>query len=943
MLSDVLKCIITGVSGSGSNAISGIIRNHENMDSFYEGGFLTETSPINVKNNKLIFNKFISNWQGEHEEDLDKIFTSTTWEEMYLNARKLSLSIKKKDAFLFDKSPLYTTCLKEVLLKDNKIKAIFIIRDPRDVYLTWKKQGLKIEEFIQIYNNSIWNLNIALADTVLKTRIKVVSYEDCVLNPYYTFSRLFAFLNLDFHEDLLEKNLKYLNDSRFSINYINRYKSNLNKNEIKLLRECISKECFYKFNTTSILQMKLQQGITGFSMQMLSAFWQFSATCLLRPLINVLIRLLNVLNSMFTVSYVLPLNCNLKGINTIDLAKMVQENYPALNINFKDLKYIFLFDKTKFGFGLATLKSEEGLFPLVKKVKGEPERFENNAPRTFYRIIFKNNNKLTYTKMEFNGNHKIKSMKLLFKREQKTRLQRLLFIITRKLMSLQNEADPVQNTNYYGSGILNKVELFIKYRIITPLLIFKKPYLYDSSAIVSILSPEEEFKLSQNKPICQIPWTGRSIIKTDGTLQPCCNAFQSVGKIIDGEEISFFEVWNSKQMQSVREKLLRGEFPDVCRSKSCSLYNEYILRVLSKKKQVGWVDEYNEYLANKKLPFQSICYTPFIGLFFRPGGKVVPCCWTFNAPIGDLTKETLTEVWTGKKVKELRESFLNYKFKPDCAHCVKIFTAKKHFSESPSQYYTSYVSEQEPKYPSRLEFHLSGRCNMDCIMCGVDVYSRDEKSGKLLEPSQYGYDDNFVKQLEEFFPHLKQISFGGGEPLLEEINYKILDRIIEHDFAKEIFLTITTNGSIVNDDVFKRLDRFKDVRLNISIDGYSKEVFESIRRGVSYEKIYKNLYKAANYLKTMPRITGSLSITPIQQNWRELPDLFSLAASINFKTIINYCNWPLDCTLYNLPQDKLIEIIEYLKKQSVVKSWRDDVLLMKEYVKFIDSLRSLVK
>ena len=82
---------------------------------------------------------------------------------------------------------------------------------------------------------------------------------------------------------------------------------------------------------------------------------------------------------MFTVSYVLPLNCNLKGINTIDLAKMVQENYPALNINFKDLKYIFLFDKTKFGFGLATLKSEEGLFPLVKKVKGEPERFENNA------------------------------------------------------------------------------------------------------------------------------------------------------------------------------------------------------------------------------------------------------------------------------------------------------------------------------------------------------------------------------------------------------------------------------------------------------------------------------------------------------------------------------------------------------------------------------------
>ena len=54
--------------------------------------------------------------------------------------------------------------------------------------------------------------------------------------------------------------------------------------------------------------------------------------------------------------------------------------------------------------------------------------------------------------MEFNGNHKIKSMKLLFKREQKTRLQRLLFIITRKLMSLQNEADPVQNTNYYGSS-----------------------------------------------------------------------------------------------------------------------------------------------------------------------------------------------------------------------------------------------------------------------------------------------------------------------------------------------------------------------------------------------------------------------------------------------------------------------------------------------------------
>ena len=41
------------------------------------------------------------------------------------------------------------------------------------------------------------------------------------------------------------------------------------------------------------------------------------------------------------------------------------------------------------------------------------------------------------------------------------------------------------------------------------------------------------------------------------------------------------------------------------------------------------------------------------------------------------------------------------------------------------------------------------------------------------------YDAAFVKQLEEFIPHLEEVKFYGGEPFLIEIYYEIWEKIME--------------------------------------------------------------------------------------------------------------------------------------------------------------------
>ena len=81
-------------------------------------------------------------------------------------------------------------------------------------------------------------------------------------------------------------------------------------------------------------------------------------------------------------------------------------------------------------------------------------------------------------------------------------------------------------------------------------------------------------------------------------------------------------------------------------------------------------------------------------------------------------------------------------------------------------------------------------------MCIGELSSSIRKNRERLPALKNAYDDNFVQQLEEFIPHLKELRFNGGEPFLINEVFKIFEKV--EKLNPKLKIVIATNGTVVN-------------------------------------------------------------------------------------------------------------------------------------------------
>ena len=53
-------------------------------------------------------------------------------------------------------------------------------------------------------------------------------------------------------------------------------------------------------------------------------------------------------------------------------------------------------------------------------------------------------------------------------------------------------------------------------------------------------------------------------------------------------------------------------------------------------------------------PFQSACYAPFVSLYFHTNGDVVACCKSTHHRLGNVTRQSLAEIWHGERATAMR-------------------------------------------------------------------------------------------------------------------------------------------------------------------------------------------------------------------------------------------------------------------------------------------------
>lgn len=309
---------------------------------------------------------------------------------------------------------------------------------------------------------------------------------------------------------------------------------------------------------------------------------------------------------------------------------------------------------------------------------------------------------------------------------------------------------------------------------------------------------------------------------------------------------------------------------------------------------------------------RSVCYAPFISLYFDQLGFVRVCCQNTMHTVGNIAEQSLDEIWHGEKIKSLRRALMDYDFKLGCRFC-EWQLKDGDFATSFMRTFDEFpVNEVDPDWPVRMEFSVSNTCNLECIMCNGEWSSSIRSRREQLAPLPKPYGDRFFDQLRKYLPHLKAAKFLGGEPFLAQESLRIWNMMVEDNLG-HIQCHVTTNGTQYNAKVQRILDVLP-VSFSISMDGVTKETVESVRVNARHEALLDNFQRFHAYARARGTYIG-LTFCLMQKNWHEFGEYLLFADRWGCPVAINTVIQPLSLSLHVLPKEELAEVVRQMDAQ----------------------------
>ncbi len=175
---------------------------------------------------------------------------------------------------------------------------------------------------------------------------------------------------------------------------------------------------------------------------------------------------------------------------------------------------------------------------------------------------------------------------------------------------------------------------------------------------------------------------------------------------------------------------------------------------------------------------------------------------------------------------------------------------------------------QEP-----LSIEVTTRCNGACLHCfarsGISIRSSlsfDLVKGIVAEGYGAGY---------------RHLHITGGEPLLWEGLFEILDYAFDEGYETVL---INTNGTLITEEIGKRLADYGGLSISISLDG-PEDLHDRIRGEGSHRRTIRGIEKALNAgndLTIFTTVTKSL----LPELPRFVDDLYKKFPSINYLILI---------------------------------------------------------
>lgn len=286
------------------------------------------------------------------------------------------------------------------------------------------------------------------------------------------------------------------------------------------------------------------------------------------------------------------------------------------------------------------------------------------------------------------------------------------------------------------------------------------------------------------------PFTGLAT-REDGAVKVCCRSLP-VGWI---QEQSLEDIWNNDEMRKVRQQVLHGERPDVC--KPCFDLEDQGVESLRQRHINGVIPEARVNLYPHALNGMDHNFT-----------------MPFEFPTMEIKLNNLCNL--------------------KCRMCNPLDSTSWQDWDNVVPFYKKENNYLVPTIEKLVN-----------------------KPGQYIGP--FDDTDNWWSSFEKLIPHFKRVEFAGGEPLMDPQHYKILEMLkpYGHNMELKYATNGTTLGISKSRTIHDYWPSFKSIAVNVSLDGIHN-VYDYIRTNSDFVLVEQNI-KEIQKLPNISRVVGAFT------------------------------------------------------------------------------------
>jgi len=351
----------------------------------------------------------------------------------------------------------------------------------------------------------------------------------------------------------------------------------------------------------------------------------------------------------------------------------------------------------------------------------------------------------------------------------------------------------------------------------------------------------------------------------------------------------------------------------------------------------------------------TFCIAPFFSYYVDASNDLRPCC--VSELKGVKVTDTPINLYNHTNLKNLRHALVNGIRDLSCDNCWKAekvgmnslrqgLTGRflgeiKNLKKTVNRDYS--IDKLDIRY---LDIRFNNKCNLKCRTCGPGFSSSWYNDYVELNPKfpviKKLSSNVRVEDITDILDTVTDIYFAGGEPLVTDEHYEVLDYLIKNN-RTDVIISYNTNFSKLTYKNYNVLDywsKFKKINVAASLDGsYARG--EYIRKNL----IWKTVVKNRKALLKLPHVNFTINCTLSVMNAYNIVDLHKEWVELGYITPngynVNLLFGPDPYCIKDLPDNhktQLIELytnqIEWLKQfedcDNVINGYSSAINLLKE-------------